>query len=235
MSVQMNQATATLPQVDAGASPRFASGDVVAPHGLTTIRSERIRVPDSNRLTHLQFRRYAGSPICNLHLRSVARRYDEIVAAGICEIAVFHSSVRDMLPHQGELPFAVVSDPERTLYAEFGVESSMRAVLHPRAMGAPLHPAAWSAVVRSIRAGGSPFPTRGDSVLGLPADFLIAADGTVRAVKYGRHASDHWSVDELLRLAGSSARHRAVAPGAPHAPVTPPAGARRGGRSGTGS
>ena len=51
----------------------------------------RIRVPDANRLVHLQFRRFAGCPICNLHLRSGARRHDEIAAAGIREVVVFHS------------------------------------------------------------------------------------------------------------------------------------------------
>jgi hypothetical protein len=34
--------------------------------------------------------------------------------------------------------------------------------------------------------------------LGKPADFLVGADGTVRARKYGAHADDQWSVDEIL-------------------------------------
>jgi hypothetical protein len=37
----------------------------------------------------------------------------------------------------------------------------------------------------------------------MPADFLIGVDGTVLAAKYGRHANDHWSVDELLSNASS--------------------------------
>lgn len=37
--------------------------------------------------------------------------------------------------------------------------------------------------------------------MGLPADFLIGADGRVIAVKYGNRIDDHWSVDELLGLA----------------------------------
>jgi hypothetical protein len=37
--------------------------------------------------------------------------------------------------------------------------------------------------------------------LGLPADFLIAPDGTVLARHYGNHAYDQWSVDQLLALA----------------------------------
>ncbi len=36
--------------------------------------------------------------------------------------------------------------------------------------------------------------------LGLPADFLIAPDGSVLACKYGSHAYDQWSVDDILAL-----------------------------------
>ena len=36
--------------------------------------------------------------------------------------------------------------------------------------------------------------------LGLPADFLIDAQGKLLHVKYGSHADDHWEVDDVLRL-----------------------------------
>ncbi len=36
---------------------------------------------------------------------------------------------------------------------------------------------------------------------GLPAEFLIDRDGTVIHAKYGKHAGDQWSVDELLEYA----------------------------------
>jgi peroxiredoxin len=114
---------------------------------------------------------------------------------------VFHSSAEDMLPFQDQLPFAVVADPGRALYREFGVTASPRALLHPKAWTAPLKPRVYPMILRAIRAGGSPAPRHGETVLGLPADFLIGPDGRVRAVKHGQHASDHWSVDELLRLA----------------------------------
>jgi len=41
--------------------------------------------------------------------------------------------------------------------------------------------------------------------LGLPADFLIAAEGRLLACKYGEHAYDQWSVEDLLALARNSA------------------------------
>jgi peroxiredoxin len=181
--------------------PKLSIGDTIAPRVLTTIRSEAVPVPDPQCLVHLQFRRYAGCPICNVHLRSVARRYDEIQAAGICVVAVFHSPAEDMLPHQAALPFAAVADPRRLLYAEFGVETSPRAVTHPRAWTTPLNPGVYPAVLRGLRNGGSPSPRHGETVLGLPADFLIDPDGRVVALHYGRHANDQWSVDEVIQLA----------------------------------
>jgi peroxiredoxin len=184
-----------------GTTGRIAPGDTVAVRELATIRSERILMPAPGVLTHLQFRRYAGCPICNLHLQSMARRHDQILGAGICEIVVFHSTAADMLPHQGQLPFAAVADPSRKLYREFGVTASPRAVLHPKAWTSPLNPRVYPMILRGIRTGGSPAPRHGDNALGLPADFLIEPDGQVREAKYGRHASDHWSVDELIRLA----------------------------------
>jgi peroxiredoxin len=179
---------------------RIAVGDVVPTRELTTIRDSRTTMPTPGALTHLQFRRYAGCPICNLHLRSVAKRHDEIVAAGIREVVVFHSCAEDMRPHQGQLPFDAIADPERVLYEEFGVETSIRAVIHPRAWLTPMNPKVYPVVAGGLRAGGSPGPRHGESTLGLPADFLITPEGRVRAVKYGRHANDQWSVDELLTL-----------------------------------
>jgi hypothetical protein len=79
---------------------KFAAGDVISARELTTIRSERILAPDLGTITHLQFRRFAGCPICNLHLWSIACRHGELTAAGIREVAVFHASGADMLPYQ---------------------------------------------------------------------------------------------------------------------------------------
>ena len=199
----MNFPKSTSSTFGSGAN-RFGPGDTITARVLTTIRSEPIRLPAAEGLTHLQFRRFAGCPICNIHLRSVARRHDEIEAAGICEVVVFHSPVEDMLPHQGELPFAAIADPDRELYTAFGVETAWRSVLHPRAWTTPLRPAAYAVVARGVRAGGVPGPRR-QTMLGLPADFLIAPDGRIVAAKYGRHANDQWEVDELLQLAAPTA------------------------------
>jgi hypothetical protein len=56
--------------------------------------------------------------------------------------------------------------------------------------------------------------------LGRPADFLVAPDGRVLARKYGVHAFDQWTVDELLAQAGT-ARQVGEGPAAPstHSPL----------------
>ncbi|MFD9301675.1 peroxiredoxin-like family protein [Streptomyces sp. NPDC060048] len=160
-----------------------------------------VPVPDPGHLVHLQFRRFAGCPVCHLHLRSVVRRHAEIEAAGIREVVLFHSSAEELRPHTADFPFAVVADPEQRLYREFGVEASPRSLLHPRAWGPVLRAVARSAVAvaRGRERLAAPRPRGGR--FGLPADLLIGPDGRVLAAKYGEHVYDQWSVDELLRTA----------------------------------
>lgn len=178
---------------------RFASGDSLPTRELTSIRGEPISLPDPDTLTHLQFRRFASCPICNVHLGTFVQREREIVAAGITEVLLFHSSIEAMLPHQGDLPFVAVADPDRTLYDEFGVTRGARSVLDPRSWTAPLKPAAWAFAKRARRSGVAKEDNL--DIFGFPADFLISPKGRVLAVKYGTYASDQWSVDEVLALA----------------------------------
>jgi peroxiredoxin len=168
-------------------------GDTIATRTLTTIDGTDVAVPAADSVVHLQFRRFAGCPICSLHLREVARRHQEIADAGVREVVLFHSSADQLREYQADLPFAVVADPDRLVYTEFGVGSSLAAVLHP---------GAFAAAVRGLRhTGFKGALSPGEDHAGKPADFLIDPDGTVRARKYGAHADDQWSVDDLLALA----------------------------------
>jgi peroxiredoxin len=184
--------------------------DVLNRRELVDIHGDLVRVPDLRRLVHLQFRRYAGCPVCNLHLRSIALRHDQILAAGIREVVVFHSSAETMLGFQGGLPFAAIADPEKKLYAEFGVQkmSPMAALM------AALSPRSWRAAGRALMRAPSlrGAAGRGEEHLGLPADFLIGPDGRVLAARYGKYVDDPWSVDELLDLAKNTQRMAGASP-----------------------
>lgn len=179
--------------------PRVEAGAFVSPRDLVTISGQVVQVPDPERYVHLQFRRFAGCPICDLHLRSFAQRHDNIARAGIREIVVFHSPVKELTVHASELPFAVIADPHKELYAEFGVGASMRSLLDPRAWGAIMRGVSLRLYEMLLGRKSPPSVHNTGGRLGLPADFLIASDGTVLASKYGVHAHDQWSVQDLLR------------------------------------
>ena len=194
------------------ATHRAAPGASVPARELTSIAGEVVHVPDAGRLIHLQLRRFAGCPVCNLHLQSIVRRHDDIVAAGIREVVVFHSSAGELRRHAMGLPFAVVADPDKVLYAEFGAEASHRVVFDPRV---------WLPILRGVarslwrivrRQGRAPSLTPHGGRFGLPADILIDCDGTVVASKYGEHAYDQWSVDELLDIAAWHVRSAMAGP-----------------------
>lgn len=169
---------------------------------LSAVSGEPVTIPDpAGKYVHLQLRRFAGCPICNLHLRSVVVRHDDIRAHGIGEVVVFHSTAAELVKHEADLPFALIADPERELYRRFGVESGFRSLLSGRALRASIVGESAAFGERATKRGplGPVKPTGGR--FGLPADFLISPEGRVVAVKYRRHAYDQWTVDELLEHA----------------------------------
>lgn len=172
---------------------QLAPGDAAPMVNVKSIHGVDVAIPDpESKWVHLQFRRFAGCPICNLHLQSFIRRNQEIAKAGIREEVVFHSPDSSLLPYQGKFPFIVIGDPDKKLYRQFGVESSIFAILDPRV---------WPSMVKGISVKDKPTGLPEGGPLGLPADFLIGPDGRIKASHYGRHAYDQWEVDEVLALA----------------------------------
>jgi hypothetical protein len=177
------------------ASPtaKFKPGDAAPPVATTSIQGMPVEIPAAqSRWVHLQFRRFASCAICNLHLKKFVDRHAELTSAGIREVVVFHSPKESLLPFQGKFPFDVVADPEKKLYEQFGVGTSIFSILDFRA---------WPAISEGLALQDKPQGKPEGGALGLPADFLIAADGKVVASHYGRHSYDQWSVDQLLALA----------------------------------
>jgi peroxiredoxin len=173
---------------------KFKTGDIFPATTLESVSGESIKLPDPNRFVHLQLRRFVDCPICNTHIAELRKRAREIEAAGIKEVIVFHSSSKAIRSYQKDLPFLIVGDPEKALYREFGVEASL-AFLSRKSLGAAMRGVAHGHF--GLRLAGGPF--------GLPGEFLIAPSGQIKAAKYGTHAYDQWSVDELIALAKDAA------------------------------
>jgi peroxiredoxin len=184
--------------------PRAQVGDTFPTLELTATSGQPVTIPDpAGDFVHLQLRRFAGCPICNLHLRSIVTRHDEIRSHGIREVVVFHSTAAELAKHQADVPFPLIADPERELYRQLGVERGPSSLLSTRALRASIAGEATAFGSRRTKRGplGPIKPTGGR--LGLPADFLIAPDGRIAALKYGQHAYDQWTVDELINHAHS--------------------------------
>jgi hypothetical protein len=187
-------------QEPVGASDRLTPGQHVTIRHIGTLSGEQIDLADGRWLTHVQFRRFAGCPVCSLHLRSFVRRRAELKPM-LREVIVFHSRAEELAKYVGEVPFHLVADPEKALYRAYGAESGLRALLVPKAWPAIFRAVAFALPDVVLRRRPMPplFPEGGR--YGLPADILVSPDGLVLAAHYGQHADDQWSVDTVLSLA----------------------------------
>ena len=171
---------------------KFKPGDRIPPITATTIHGEAITVPDKGTSdVHLQFLRFAGCPVCNFHVHNLSKRATEIKEAGIHQVLVFHSSRDEMLKYQAQLPFDCIPDPNKSLYREFGVETSLLALLRPAVL--------WAGI-RGIWTTRKLYKKAENGIFGLPADFLIDPDGEVLAAHYGANAYDNWDADQILQI-----------------------------------
>ncbi len=179
--------------IAASPAEKLKAGDTIPSVTVKNIHGVEVTIPNAKtKWIHLQFRRFAGCPICNLHMQSILQRYSELEAAGIQEIVFFHSPDSSLLPFQGKFPFDVIGDPEKKIYAQFGVDTSIYALLDVRV---------WPAIIKGSSLKDRPQGDPEGGALGRPADFLITPEGKIVASHYGRHAYDQWSVDEVLALA----------------------------------
>jgi peroxiredoxin len=182
---------------------RYAQGDLVRLEDFTTIDGVTMTAPAIGELIHIQFRRFAGCPVCNLHLRGFVQRRVELEDSGIHEVIVFHSSIEELRKYEADLPLDVVADPTRRLYQRFGVEASSRAY---GIRFLPMMPVvAGNLIIQLIKRGRKAPPmTPEGGMFGIPADILVGNDSRVIAIKYGEHAYDQWSVEDVKALAAGA-------------------------------
>ncbi len=170
---------------------QLISGTQIKNIELHDIYGNKIHIPQAKHWTHLQFRRYSGCAVCNLHLHSFIARNKELNASNIQEVVIFNSTPERILADLPNCPLNIVSDAEGHLYSEFGVGKAVMAVFNP---------SVWPAAIRGAAKFGIQLPRDNETSWGLPADFLIDKDGLIAAVHYGKHANDQWSIDRLLNL-----------------------------------
>src|SRR5579863_7819738 len=143
----------------------------------------------------LKFYRFVECPICNLHMRELVLRHDEVAAAGLTTVVLFHSPLSRAERKQGyDLPFQAIGDPKKRIFHSYGVEQSLGGMFARKVA---------RDYARAMRAGfySKPFGYHG-GIKGHPADFIIDGDGIVKYGHYGQSYADSLGVDAVIALAG---------------------------------
>jgi peroxiredoxin len=135
----------------------------------------------------LSFFRYSTCALCNLRVHQLIEAYPEYRRRGLEVVAVFESSADNVRANVGKqrVPFPLVADPETRLYDLFGVEVSEAKV--QASMARDLAPQ-----IAAAAAIGYPLAREdGGNFYRMPADFLIAPNGTFAAVFYSDFVGTH--------------------------------------------
>lgn len=138
----------------------------------------------------LSFYRYAGCPLCNLRVGQLLSAHAELADRRLAMVAVFQSPAEVIARHVGrqDAPFPIVPDPGMGHYRAWGVETGWLAFLASAGRAAD--------IAAAFRRGFLPGRVDGP-IQRLPADFLIAPDGSLAVCHYGRDAGDHLPLADI--------------------------------------
>lgn len=185
---------------------RIATGQLAPTFSATTFKGEAVTVEQfRGKKLWIAFHRWASCPLCNMRIREVIERYDEIEAQGIQLVAVFQSPPETIAKYVGaqDPPFPLISDPDMKLYAQYGVDVSWSGLFYPRVIVRAIQ--ATLAGLLSVKIDGP--------IARIPADFLLDPEGLVWKAYYGDAVSDHipfedvdaFAADRCLELPDASA------------------------------
>lgn len=172
-------------------APRFTLKDVFA----RTIDLNQYR----GRKVLVAFFRHAGCPFCNIRVHHLSKAHEELKSLGLDMIFFFESKEKVILRssfHQGVSPIPIISDPEKTWYKAYGMESSflksttshitsfVPTVIEAKKLGVPVH----------AMASGESFNT-------IPAEFLLDENLVIRKVLYSKELNDRLPIEDVFRFA----------------------------------
>jgi peroxiredoxin Q/BCP len=174
---------------------RLSVGSAAPSVTATTLLGASVTLPTPGRWTFLSFLRYASCPACNLRVRELRHRARDLDAAQVEWFAIFHSPDWRLKKHMPSDAWRhVIPDPDG------GLASSYRTARSWVGLGlSMIVPSFYVAFAKTLAFGywGGAVDRWWHT---MPADFLIAPDGTIRWAHYGRHIVDHTHVDDLLAL-----------------------------------
>lgn len=145
----------------------------------------------------IKFHRFSGCPVCQNQTYELIRRQHELNEAGIETLLFIHSRKDKILSNFKEVEgLHIISDKQKEYYKKYGSEFSWRKLFTF---------STWRITVSSIFKGYLPqFNKFEGGINGVPSDFLVNEEGNIKALQYGKHYGDTWSVSDVLKIAGKS-------------------------------
>lgn len=143
----------------------------------------------------VSFTRYAGCPVCQLHVGRIAAAMPEFRARSCGVWMVFQSTPERLRAamDRWQPGFAAVADPAAGLYDAFGAAASLAGYVHPRSL---------LALVRATAAGKRHGRFEGREAQ-MPADFVLDPGGRIALAHYGGDVGDDAPVAALLAAVDS--------------------------------
>ncbi|NNF96074.1 MAG: AhpC/TSA family protein, partial [Halobacteria archaeon] len=191
---------------------RLNVGDKAPYFQMVDVKGEtQTPVGDGKYPTLLSFYRHAGCPPCNLRVRELILAKQELDRNGLRLIGVFESpakSIRRDLYH-AEVPFPILPDPERHLYEHYSVTPSLLGFVKSFLLSPGYS-------IKAIFKHGY-LPKFVEATTMMPADFLIAPDGTIKLAYYAKDINDYLPFEKLYAaLADISLTGQMVMPSTTH-------------------
>ena len=174
-------------------APHFELSDI---HGVV-----QTPINDAKQPTLLCFFRHAGCPPCNLRVRELMLAAQKLSRYSVRLLAVFESSVdhiRRDLAH-GDVPFPILPDRERRLYAQYAVSPSLGGFLSSFLLRPQYS-------MKAIFKHGY-IPKFSEATTMIPAEFLIASDGTIKLAYYGKDIGDYVPLEVLYKALDELSAH----------------------------
>ena len=137
----------------------------------------------------LAFMRFGACPFCNLRVRELIR-YAEQQEQPLPIVIVYDSQLENMQKFsiRNESPLPILADGDSAIHKLYGVRYSQWAVLLSTLANLP--------TVISSMLKGSEAEVAGPTN-GMPAEFLIDADGVIRDAWYGKGLTDRMPLDRV--------------------------------------
>lgn len=149
-----------------------------------------------NKVLVLAFTRHFGCPQCKEMLDELVTGYPELVGAGLSLAVVTQGTLDQTKEFCAERAPGILclSDPERKVYAAFGLE---RGTLRQTFLSAQV----WKSnrKLKKTRGWNTELPPPGQDSMLMSGTFVIGPDGLVRLPYYYENIADHPPLDLLVK------------------------------------